>query len=130
MNYIIGFIITSVVIVGFFINYLIYRKIVAGALRKFISPYFESQGLKLKEFKFTGLFNNGDFSYEGVHPTFIPEMGKFITSTYIYVFALSQTGQIIRFTAKIHCRFLFIQMVFLRSEKNKGEEIELPRIKI
>lgn len=123
-------IVFSVILIGFSVNYLIYRKIVADALRKFINPYLESQELKLKEFKFTGLFNNGDFSYEGVSPIFIPEMGKFITSTYVYVFALSRTGQVIRFTVKIHCRFLFIQEVFLRTGENKDDEIELPYIKI
>jgi len=119
-----------VIIVGFSVNYLIYRKIVATALRRFINPYLESQELKLKEFKFTGLFNNGDFNYEGFEPSFIPEMGKFIISTYVYVFALSQTGQTIRFTVKIYSKFLFIQKVFLRSGKNKEKQVELPYIKI
>lgn len=123
-------IIFLVILIGFSVNYLIYRKIAAGALRKFINPYLESQELKLKELKFTGLFNNGDFSYDDANPIFIPEMGKFVTSTFVYVFALSQTGQVIRFTVRIRSRFLFIQKVFLRTGKNKDDEIELPYVKI
>lgn len=126
MNYIIAFIITSVVIVGFLINYLIYRRIVAVALRRFIAPYLTSQALKIKETQFTGLFNNGDFNDKDEGLRLVTEMGKFRISTYIYVFASVENGQTIRFTAKIKVRFLFIRKVFLK--KGKSEEIELTHV--
>jgi len=127
MNYKIELIITSVVITGFLINYLIYRRIVAIAIRRFIVPYLASRALKLNETRFTGLFNNGDFNYEGVEFSFIPEMGKTSVSTYIYVFADAENNQTIRFTAKIQVRFLFIRNVFLKGKELK--EIALMDVK-
>ena len=126
MNNIIAFIITSVVIVGFLINYLIYRRIVAVAVRRFIAPYLALQVLKIKETQFTGLFDSGDFNDKDIGLSLVPEMGKFSVSTYIYVFAGAENGQKIRFTAKIQVKFLFIRKVFLK--KGKSEEIELPHI--
>jgi len=126
MNNIIAFIITSVAIVGFLINYLIYRRIVAVAVRRFIAPYLALQVLKIKETQFTGLFDSGDFNDKDIGLSLVPEMGKFSASTYIYVFAGAENGQKIRFTAKIQVRFLFIRKVFLK--KGKSEEIELPHV--
>lgn len=127
MNYIIVLIITSAVIVGFLINYLIYRRIVAVTISRFITPYLASRTLKLNETRFTGLFNNGDFNDEGVGFSLVPEMGKFSISTYIYVFASTENNQPIRFTAKIQVRFLFIRKVFLKGKNLK--EIELIAVK-
>lgn len=121
------FIVIAAFIIGFLINYLIYRRIVAVTIRRFITPYLTSRALKLNETKFTGLFNNGDFNYEGAEFGFVPEMGKTKISTYIYVFAEAENRQTIRFTAKIQVRFLFIQSVFLKGKNLK--EIELIDIK-
>lgn len=126
MNYIIAFIITSVIIVGFLINYIIYRGIVAVALRRFIAPYLTSHALKTQKTQFTGLFINGDFYDTDAGLSLVPEMGKFSISTYIYVFASTENGQTIRFTAKIQVRFLLVRKVFLK--KGKSEEIELPHV--
>jgi len=115
-----------VIVVGFSVNYLIYRWIVGVARKKFIDPYLKSQALTTKETKFTGLFNNGDFDFEGIGLILVPEMGKFKISTYIYVFAAAENKQSIRFTAKIQVKFLFITDVFLK--KGKSEEIELPYV--
>ncbi|RQO79447.1 hypothetical protein DBR40_03585 [Pedobacter sp. KBW01] len=123
MNYIIVLIITSAVIIGFLINYLIYRRIVAVIVRRFLTPYLASRALKLNETRFTGLFNNGDFNDEGLGFNLVPEMGRFSISTYIYVFAGGENNQTIRFTAKIQVRFLFIRKVFLKGKNLK--EIEL-----
>jgi len=130
MIYTIILIVIFVIVIGFSVNYLIYKRIVSRALRSFIKPYLESQQLKLTSTKFTGLFNNGDFDYGGITVTLVPEMGKFTLSTYIYVFTFSEDEKSIRFTAKIHCKFLFVRKVFLRTGKEKNEEIELPRVKI
>jgi len=126
MDYMIITMFLVVILVGFSVNYFIYCWIVGVARRKFIDPYLKSQALTTKETKFTGLFNNGDFDYEGIGSILVPEMGKFKLSTYIYVFAEAENKQSIRFTAKIQVKFLFITDVFLK--KGKSEEVELPYV--
>jgi len=123
MSAIIVLIVISVIIIGFLINYFIYRRIVEVAVTRFIAPYLASRSLKLNKTRFAGLFNNGDFNRKGAGFSFVPEIGKIGVSTYIYIFAAAENLQTICFTAKIQVRFLFITDVFLKEEKSK--EIEL-----
>jgi hypothetical protein len=92
------------------IQMLIYRALVRGALRTYIEPMLKEKGFLFIDYKWPGLFSDGDFDNEIFTLTVMNINGNASTSTYAYIF-YKDGNDTKKVTARIEATFWFIDKV-------------------
>ena len=97
------------------LNVLIYVSIVKKALRKYIKPILEEKNLSYVEYKWPGLFSDGDFNENDFIISIVNSYGSTSNSYYAYIYY--RTGnETKKTTVKIDTRFWVIKKVTYSSE--------------
>jgi hypothetical protein len=97
------------------VNVLMYISVVKKAIRKDIEPELKEKGLYYIEYKWPGLFSNGDFKEDNLPLKFMSKNGKASNSFYAYIYykAGSKTK---RTTVRIDTIFWSIDKIAYSSE--------------
>ncbi len=97
------------------LNIILVRIFISRAIKKFVKPKLESKGITYLNYKWTGLFNYGDFKNEKI--TFRPTMGGGSPwlSIYVFIFYLEQRTEK-RMTIKIDTFMFFITSVVFSND--------------
>lgn len=97
------------------LNLFLYQMIVRKALRKYIRPKLKENNLTFINYKWPGLFSNGDFKDDKLALTVMGKNGSIVNSTYAYIYynKLNETKKV---TARIDTTFFKICKVHYNSE--------------
>ena len=97
------------------LNVLLYHIIVRRALKKYIKPKLKDNGFTFLNYKWPGLFSNGDFKNDKITLTVMSKNGSVVSSTYAYIYyhKFNDTKKV---TVRIGTTFLIIYKVDFSSE--------------
>ena len=98
------------------LNVLMYRGIVKKALRKYIEPKLKERGLLFIDYKWPGLFSNGDFDDDTLTLTMMNKNGNVSNSTYAYIYYKGEENETKKITVRIDRKFWIIDKITYSSE--------------